>query len=126
MKKLIQKSMNRQQLLNNTVNHFNSENRCVDKEGVGCRYRFNNRGCAIGREISDSLSEESDLLRSSGVIKIYNKLPNRLKRMGLDFLNEIQKLHDSGYFWSEKGLSNGGKIRLKRICKRFKLDNPIK
>ena len=123
-KKLLQKSNNRQELFDNTINHFNSENRCVDK--AACKYRLNEKGCAIGREISDKLANELDESNcgdtSVSECEIFNKLPKRLQRMGRNFLTDIQRFHDNATDWDENGLSQSGKKNAKEIAKKFNLN----
>jgi len=126
MKKLMQKSRTRQELLDNTVRHFNSTNRSFrDGNSSLCLYRSKcGYGCAIGREISDKLAKELDLRFSSLLPDVFTELPLRLRLLGVKFLEEIQFLHDSLEHWDEVGLSNLGRENVDRICEKFQLKNP--
>ena len=81
----LQHSETKQELLENTINHFNSTNRSVTPVGYGCKYRTRDgKGCAIGRELDEKLANSLDKLPSS-VVKnetVFNLLPQRLKDMG--------------------------------------------
>ena len=126
MKKLMQKSRTRQELLDNTVRHFNSTNRSI-KDGTlnDCMYRSGDGcGCAIGREISDDLAKKLNNVSFGIVDNIFDKLPLRLKNLGVNFLREIQFLHDLSWHWNEVGLSNIGRENVDRICEKFQLKNP--
>lgn len=122
----MQKSKNRQELFDNTINHFNSENRGIEF-GTGYIYRTSDgRGCAIGREISDKLAKELDNCSNGDGVAIhndnqFNKLPIRLKRMGQDFLYGLQLLHDNDINWDSNGLSDIGMKRAKKIAEKYKL-----
>jgi len=126
MKKLMQKSQTRQELLDNTVKHFNSTNRSVETDCIeSCQYRSeNNYGCAIGREIPDKLAHELDLREPSNVGNVFTELPLRLRLLGVKFLEEIQFLHDMAEHWNKDGLSNIGRENVDRICEKFQLKNP--
>ena len=126
MKKLMQKSQTRQELLDNTVRHFNSMNRSI-KDGTlnDCMYRSEDGyGCAIGREISDDLAKKLNNVSFGSVDNIFDKLPLRLKNLGVNFLREIQFLHDLSGHWNKDGLSNIGRENVDRICEKFQLKNP--
>ena len=125
----MQKSKNRQELFDNTINHFNSENRGVSNTG-GCRYRGEEgTACAIGREISDKLAEKLDkgISKSFGLTYIveddlvFNCLPTRLKKMGKDFLYSLQLFHDDNTNWCLNGLSGRGIDTAKKIATNYKL-----
>ena len=121
--KLLQKSTTRQELLDNTIKFYNLNNRCVT--GLGCRYRYNNKACAIGREISDELANRLDnefISAQCSNNDVFKLLPIRLQKMGSNFLNDIQILHDNAYNWTKKGLSENGKSVVKGICYEYNLN----
>lgn len=127
--KTLQHSTTRQELLDNTVNHFNSTNRSVSKNGSRCVYRDEQgRGCAIGREITDDLAERFDGMGSPPVDgeDVFIDLPQRLKDMDGEFLACIQHLHDHSQCWNDEGLSGWGKGYVKSICKEYNLQIPEK
>jgi hypothetical protein len=134
MRKLMQKSKNRQELFNNTITHFNSNNRAMNKSG-SCRYRNGEgRGCAIGREISDKLASRLDKGVHEGAIGlthivlhklVFDSLPTRLKNMGGEFLYSLQLLHDESTNWCPSGLSPRGVVASKRIAKSYNLRTSV-
>ena len=124
--KLMQKSNNRQELFDNTIKHFNSINRATNDNG-GCKYRLDGKGCAIGREISDKLAKKLDIAEVNVVssTNIFDKLPQRLQRMGRQFLFSIQELHDVHDNWNENGLSEDGIKEAKLIAEKYKLNTSV-
>lgn len=121
--KLIQKSTTQQELLDNTINHFNINNRATTEKGHSM-YRCNNIGCAIGREISNKLAKslQSEIF-SFPVVQdeVFYKLPKRLQKLDRIFLMWIQVLHDSKENWNEEGLSAIGISKVKAICIKYNL-----
>ena len=126
MKKLMQKSQTRQELLDNTVRHFNSTNRSLRNDASNvCLYRSEDGyGCAIGREISDELAEKLNLVSFGSVINTFSELPPRLRRFGMKFLCDVQILHDVLGYWDKSGLSYLGREAVKEICEEYQLKNP--
>lgn len=122
-------SQTKQELLQNTVNFYNSNNRAVSSNK--CQYitKSCNR-CAIGREVQLNLATQledmdvsSDYSGSSvSNSKIFNILPKRLTNMGQDFLVSIQNLHDAKTCWDENGLSNAGKHQVDAIISAYNLN----
>lgn len=104
MKTLQQKQL---EFLNDTVNHFNSTNRGITPETLGCSYEH---GCAIGRHLDKKLAMKLDGCGSGYVSEpeVFNELPEELKELGPHFLARVQSLHDSELNWTEKGLSKHG------------------
>lgn len=120
MTKLQQKRL---QFLNDTVNHFNSNNRGVLKSGV-CSYVM---GCAIGRHLTPELAANLEL-SNFGVAhpKMFKQLPENLQELGKDFLHYVQSLHDDERNWNESGLSDLGKEKVDNIKQMFILSIPLK
>lgn len=125
MPKLMQCSKTREELLLNTVRHFNSENRAQNLNG--CVYRTKDgKGCAIGREISNALAHKFDKRKGENVYVtsdyVFNFLPKRLQKMGKKFLAHIQDLHDLSSYWDKEGLSTIGLNRAMEIVRKFDLN----
>jgi hypothetical protein len=119
----MQKSRNKQQLLYNTITHFNSKNRCTLPNGIICQYRVGTNACAIGRELDDELAEKLDGIHKNISDKeVFSQLPIRLQNMGAQFLRDIQRLHDDKSNWIYDGLSVFGEKRVARICEKHNLD----
>lgn len=69
-------------------------------------------GCAVGRLIPDkSLCEKMDADENNTSVNcdfIQNLLPKDVKELGMEFLTDLQCLHDSCDSWDEFGLSESG------------------
>lgn len=107
--------------LNETISHFNSNNRGYNHERGQCSYVA---GCAIGRKLTPELCEKLDNDPGDKAVSntpIFNQLPDELKELGRDFLSDIQELHDLGSNWNETGLSYQGKKRVNAILTNYNL-----
>jgi hypothetical protein len=127
METLIQESHTRQELLDNTVNHYNLKNRCTN-DLDDCYYRYQGNACAIGRELPDELANHLERNHAGHTVtddEIFDQLPKRLQDMGKPFLSNVQSLHDGSFFWNENGLNKKGIIKLNYICKIYDLENPL-
>ena len=88
----------------------NSNNRSVDANTKGCTYS-GEIGCAVGRLVEDKdLCSRLDNSALSGVCRteVFNQLPENVKELGQEFLQDLQKLHDNYQYWNENGLSDSG------------------
>lgn len=91
----------------------NSKNRAVvivDNNCPRCIYS-GEIGCAVGRLVEDkSLCEKMDLCDESRVnsFSVAKLLPPEIKELGMDFLSQVQDLHDEGCNWDANGLSKEG------------------
>lgn len=123
---ILQKSNSKQELLENTIKHFNSSNRSISLSGACMFKNKDGNRCAIGREIDETLIDELDSKDFSSVSndEVFEKLPKRLKDMGQGFLHKIQMLHDDKSYWDETGLSKEGKFKVHGICQEYDLDIP--
>lgn len=113
-------------LLKETVKYYskNTKRRCL-QDGVcfynGQRnYRTKSKGCAIGRLLDTETAEMIDKNYSfegipSGVDDIFTLLPENIQDYGIDFLTELQNLHDSALHWDESGLTNTGRRKVEII-----------
>lgn len=113
--------------LEDTVNHYNSNNRCELRGS--CKYspytlgiENTSQGCAIGRYLSKRLAKKFDKL--SVVVSnpdVYEELPNKLKILGIHFLEDVQYLHDFRDNWDELGLTEDGLMRVEYLKKKYEL-----
>jgi hypothetical protein len=111
--------------LNDTIKHFNTNNRCV--KVTACRYTpIENKsdGCAIGRHLTLKLAKELDnrTLPSVSNENVFKKLPDNLKELGQSFLSDIQNLHDTEFYWYEKGVSFQGEKRVEELKNKYELN----
>lgn len=94
-----------------------------------CSYQSNGvtAGCAIGMYIDQDLAKELDDCEDSSIseisynINIFQKLPEWMKIMPIDFLSELQALHDNDFNWDKNNLSKDGIDTVKEICENFDL-----
>jgi hypothetical protein len=99
-------------------NNRNINNRCYSIE-EGCTYS-GEIGCAVGRIIEDkNLCEEFDGIGSVEIDVVFYELPEEIQDLGLDFLQDLQDLHDSYLNWDQSGLSPNGLIRWTYIFKKY-------
>jgi hypothetical protein len=124
--KLAQK---RTEILEDTINHYNINNRCVGLSGCYYNPKTVNKegkseGCAIGRLISKRLSLKMDKTGGDGDIgnpKLFTLLPKKLQVLGIGFLIMLQNLHDVSVNWNKSGLSSEGEVVVRNIRERFDL-----
>lgn len=100
--------------LNETIAYYSEDTsrRAIDSLGY-CIYYDRNTGnkCAIGRYINykDYLSNDLDVGHTVDEYYVFALLPEEIKRLGKDFLKQVQILHDDSYSWLDEGLSEIGK-----------------
>jgi hypothetical protein len=122
-------------VLQDVIKHFSkSPNTLRSKDPSGkCLYnpppnKKKSIGCAIGIYLSEEVAETFDNQHITSIDSIFSRpplkklLPDWMKKMDVNFLKEIQELHDDEENWSSKGLSKEGKEYTKEICKEYKLD----
>ncbi len=97
-----------------TVGFYNSNNRAerphvdtASDDNCTCVYfpLKNSPGCAIGQHCPNA-KELSGAARNC-----FDKLPDWMQEMGVEFLDEIQRLHDFGRNWDANGMSTDGARR---------------
>ncbi len=95
------KTLSRIAVLNDAINYYwgKPERRCANNFGT-CQYKPSDtsEGCAIGRLIPLKLAES--LPQGDGVNRdvVFNKLPKRIQKLGVNFLSALQSLHDGSNF----------------------------
>lgn len=131
--------MSRIGLLLSTIEYFGVDSehrRCVSDNG-GCFYspeRSKNsattEGCAIGRLLTPDVQKAFDRSRSSAINTVATDprlkilMPKWLQNMPVDFLLDVQDLHDNKDYWDKFGLSLIGKGRVQYIINKHKLRLP--
>ena len=125
--------MTPQELLEDTIAYYSvnpAERRC--KAIIGsCHYspktanKPTSDGCAIGRHLSDEVKEKFDFRGGSiyfikkYALELFALAPQWMQDMDIDFLRNIQGLHDVSDFWNETGLSQEGKECVEQIKNKF-------
>lgn len=112
-------------LLEDTVKYYSEDTnlRCVNKFDE-CYYssksvgKSNSKGCAIGRLVSPRLRIKLDEICGT-VTEIFDFLPKKIRDYGVEFLQELQYLHDKSDYWceDENGLTDWGKETLEEFKK---------
>jgi hypothetical protein len=94
---------------NRTSQNRAVNNRAIDSET--CLYS-GEIGCGVGRLIEDKdLCARLDSFGGdAGVCNhlVFEQLPDNVKELGQGFLQDLQKLHDDGHYWTPDGLSDDG------------------
>lgn len=122
-KKLENLQKRRLAFLEETVKFYSQDPkklRNVDDNGI-CYYAPRNKspGCAIGRHLNVKVAKKLDKDGGGQVDIVKDWLPQKLKNLGLDFLQEVQRFHDCYRYWNNHGLSGMGEIELEDIKKLY-------
>jgi hypothetical protein len=125
--------MTKLELLEDTIAYYSvnpSERRCINDKR-DCKYsnilvnKPHSEGCAIGRHLNKedalALDELGAFSASDLVADFPHYLPVWMKEMNGDFLDAIQRLHDTSYYWDDNGLSADGKIFVDNLKKEYEL-----
>jgi len=112
--------------LRDTVAFFHSGNRAMMVNTSECCYEPTacSPGCAIGRhmpnkEICASLHDGVNSLKRYGGEWVFGPLLT----LGLDFLADVQYLHDQSRFWDGCGMNEEGYSEVIRICQECGLES---
>ncbi len=115
-------SMTKQEIFDTVAKHlFSQGQRSVNANGV-CLYRGpNGLKCAIGALITD---EEYDSEMEFKTISFLKErfIPDRLKGVIIDFLSDLQNIHDDYANWSR---TSQMKEELEIVARNFGLDYSI-
>ncbi len=118
-------------LLEETVLYYseNTLRRCIRVENVYAKCFYNgannelaeSKGCAIGRLLSKELAEQFDTIlfndSDSSVKFMFKYLPENVQAYGIDYLIELQRIHDNKANWDGNGLTIQGRENVKAIEK---------
>lgn len=115
-------------LLNETINHYNLNNRGFNNNYGMCMYFDSELGykCAIGRLLTDAECRFLDAVEYGSITNFFNltdgdeyprvkTIKNKLSKYSIEFLKWLQDLHDNAANWSPDGLSDIGKKRSKLL-----------
>lgn len=91
----------------------------VGKEGIS-------QGCAVGRllpqEMKDEIDETYGAVNIDDLVSYHSyALPKEVISLGVNFLVQLQRLHDKNEHWSKSGLSDKGQLTVNEIKETFKL-----
>ena len=128
------KTMTREEFLLDMLEYYCVDpfnRRCASYDDGQCKYyptHEGTEGCAIGRHLSPELAKKLDRYTSSYTSASIDQvditlLPNKLRLLGIEFLANVQNLHDTAEFWEEKGLSLRGKKYISvQMIENYNLD----
>ena len=107
-----------------TAAFYNETNRAVVQTAGStfCVYSSskNSPGCAIGRWVRKNSKLDFDIVSPVHDPDVFNFLPIWMKKMGSEFLRDVQSLHDIDLNWNKKGLNRSrGEEEYKRIKVRI-------
>lgn len=119
-------------MLNDVVEHFSS-NPCKlrSRSKIGTclynppSYKTESIGCAIGMYLKTGVAKKLD--NSGSIVTIFYLpkkkalLPIWMQELDVEFLQDIQQLHDADKNWTKNGLSNNGKRSVNKIRNMFQL-----
>ena len=115
----------RRAFVEETAAHYNSKNRSMNTKNGACMYspaHAGTEGCAIGRKVADKnlcrTFDEQYCNSAVSATSVFTQLPPELQELGVDFLDEVQLLHDETYYWCEGGLNASGREVLGAIISR--------
>lgn len=114
--------------LNETIAFYSEDVTKRAVTGVGCFYRMGEKGekrCAIGRHIPDE--RYGPYLEGCSVSSaiIQRVLPAEITALGVNFLSQMQSLHDNDRYWDSDGLSEDGLGKRRAIEEIFGLDSNV-
>jgi len=118
-------------LLKDTIAYYSADTtkRCMINTST-CRYlgesldKPHSDGCAVGRLLTPELRLQFDRMFPDKTVHykpLFNLLPQEVQAYGVDFLGDLQNLHDFSSYWDENGLSKDGLIRKDVIMSKYKL-----
>jgi hypothetical protein len=124
-----------EQFLLDTIEYYSADpanRRCSDPITGMCQYspelarRLHSEGCAIGRymtkeEMALNGNFQGDVLNLSEE----GKIPKKLFHFDIDFLEDVQVLHDRRVNWSDAGLTDSGRACVKQIVRNFSLNEAM-
>ena len=127
--------MTKAELLLDTLKYYSADINRRCKSRGGCWYSplkagkvRSSKGCAIGRHLKPTVQHLFDACKNTSIDavlqekKSYKKrLPTWMQKLSIDFLVEIQSLHDTDHNWTSYGLSPSGKDKVFFIMKDYSI-----
>lgn len=128
-------------LLKDTVEYYSADplrraiemSRSFSKPMFSCMYK-DKKGhcCAIGRILKNSSFEHEFILKNLSIGEIKTReqvnlfkllLKEEYQDLPIDFLEDLQNLHDSLVYWTKDGLSEDGKYYINHIKEEIENGN---
>ena len=123
---LIMLGMSRQEMFDKVCQHLKTQKKRSMLSNYGlCAYRdHDGLKCAVGALIPDDFYDVymNVVHNTSSVINLMRNIPElKIEEVNLDFLDELQRIHDNRIYWDENGFNGKGILELKRFAKEFNL-----
>lgn len=120
-------------LLEETVKHYNSNNRCTDILGITSycpdtqNIRHKSEGCGIGRLLDSELAKyiDTNINGYTAIMrdKVFSLMPDFIQILGKSFLQSIQNLHDSEENWDNNGFRTDKTYLIEDIKREYIINN---
>lgn len=121
-----------QQMLQDFIDQFVKNPESRSKTEKSCTYNpsdpYKSPGCAIGMYLDYDVAEKLDKYNAPGISSIFNDknrkclLPKWMQQLDIEFLKELQSLHDSSFIWISGSFGPLGKSRMANLCAEHGLD----
>lgn len=118
MRKTIEQK--RLEFLEDTIAYYSEDVNRRAVNNMRCSYKTEDgKKCAIGRYISEK--KYNSIIEGHGVGSsvVYKLLPKKILDLDIDFLDDIQDLHDQNYHWDKNGLTEKGIDFKNKIIEKF-------
>jgi len=126
--------MNKESIIEETANYYNSENRSLNSGGTGCSYLGSNgtwcgfsRCCKNDAKTIESLEAMDDVVGTlncyeldKNEISYEELLQDQYKGHELEFWRDVQFLHDGKENWNKSGLSEKGQKFKDRLIGKWR------
>ena len=121
-------AQNREEMVLSLINRKTMQ--AKTKDG-GCTYSHeHNGGCAIGCQVMAKTANKLNRL-GNGFIwnnSVFYALPQRMQKMGQEFLRDVQKVHDNNGHWRKEPDADGnvwnsfGKQGIRDLITKYELE----
>ena len=118
--------MTKTEIINETVKFYSEDPNRRAIEGSSCLYYYRTESgvqkCAVGRcLIKPGKTQDGGVFMVFGDSCNLNKaLKPKYRGHSLEFWEDLQAIHDSHFYWDEKGLSDRGKIAVEKMLEKYK------
>lgn len=112
--------MTRLEFLQDLIDFYSADTsrRSLGKHAGNCQYRYNGKACAIGRHLL-FYDYAMEGMRVHQLVQTFDCLSPEILNLGVDFLDEMQFLHDSDNYWCDSGLSELGEKHVQELKEKW-------
>lgn len=120
-------------ILTETASAYIKDTRSITSGGQCVYFKEGTQGCAVGRLIADKelckkldakFDENGKLNTTTSAKGVFDRLPQDVQELGVEFLTRLQGLHDdlNERYWDDLGLTEDGKVYVESIKRTFELN----